>query len=179
MIPKDLNTSTNGTIEQRQTTFVKIRVSHGHEYKISYQNKREHRIEQGPFKGIYLDPKHPLLRHYRDDFLKIHISSKLSDTFELVRELKELLKFEYNGWRGFDEYFNSGYDIGKLVSEGFGLLYDGPSELGFKISSVLKRYNISHNFKTYSNYRKPNMKALLLGNNIVVAEGFKFEKLKP
>lgn len=179
MIPKDLDTSTNGTIEQRQTTFVNIRVSHGHEYKISYQNKREYLIEQGPFEGIYFDPKHPLLRHYRDDFLKIHISSKLDDTFELVIELKELLELEYNGWRAFDEYFNSDYDIGSLIREGFGLLYDGPSGLGFKISGILKRYNIIHNFKKYSNYRKPNMKALVLGKNIIVAEGFKFQRLKP
>ncbi len=179
MIPSNLNKSTNGSVEQRQTTFVKIKISDGREYKISYQNKKEFLIEQGSFKGLFFDQKHPLLKHYCDDFLKIYISSKIEDSVTLVDELKNLLKLEYSGWRDFDEYFNSQYDIVKLIQEGYGLLYDGPAELGFKISNALKRYGVVHNFIKYSNYRKPNMKVLIIGSNIIVAEEFKFQKLKP
>ncbi len=179
LIPFNLNKETNGSIEKRQTTFVKIKVSDGKEFKISFQNKKEFLIEMGEFRGVFFDPKHPILNHYRDDFLKIFISSKFDNTIDLVEELKNLVSIEYLGWREFNEYFNSQYDIHKLIQEGFGQLYDGPAELGFKVSNVLKKYEITHNFNKYKNYRKPNMKALSIGKNIIVAENFKFEVIKP
>ncbi len=179
MIPYNLNKNTNGSIEKRQTTYVRIKTSDGKEYKISYQNKKEYLLEQGSFKGISFDPKHPLLEHYRDDFLNIYISSKLENPDELIIELRNLLENEYKGWRDFSKYFNSQYDISKLIQEGFGLLYDGPATLGFKISNSLKKYNIIHNFQKCKNYRKPNMKVLIIGDNIIVAENFQFEVFKP
>jgi hypothetical protein len=179
LIPFNLNKNTNGTIEQRQTTFVRFKTSEGQEYKIRFQNKMEFLIEPGIFKGVFFDPKHPLLKHYRDDFLKIYISSKFDKASKLVKELKDLIGQEYNGWREFNQYFNTQYDIEKLIKEGFGLLYDGPSVLGFKVSHTLNQYSVTHNFKKYRSHRKPNMRALVLGENVIVAEEFKFEKFRP
>ena len=56
---------TTGTVDERQTTYLKFTNSEsGLKYRIDYKNKIEFFIKPGPFTGISIVDKHPLLNEH-------------------------------------------------------------------------------------------------------------------
>ncbi|WP_444895973.1 hypothetical protein [Microbulbifer sp. SSSA005] len=176
MIPKELDDKTEGTIVERQSTFVRFVTAESHQYKINYIRKKEFLFDELVFRGVYVVCSHPLLTHYEEDTLDIYVSSRAENASALANEFSDMTRKEYYGWLTLDECFNSQCDIVSILDDGYGLLYSGPSGLGRKVISRLKECGISFSSQSRKLKSAEIPKVLIMGANIVLAEDFRVER---
>jgi len=177
MLPNELSNHTSARILERQSTFVRFVTKNSMEYKVSYVEKLEYLIEELEFVGIVVTEEHPILEHYQQNKFDIFLSSKIVDPHEIVGEFAAMVKSEYEGWRSVKECFNSECSLTSLLEGGYGMLYSGPEILAKKVEHALQRNDIKYKSVPHKVQKKPQMKALLMGANIVVAKDFRIEKV--
>jgi hypothetical protein len=173
-----LSNQTSATIVERQSTFVRFVTRGSIEYKVSYIEKLEYLIEDLNISGVSVTDDHPILEHYRQNKIDIYISSKVKDPRAIIEEFEEMVRFEFNGWRGVSECFNPDCSLVSLLEGGYGMLYSGPEVLATKVELVLRRHDIEYKLIPHKDKQKPQDKALLMGGNIVVAKDFKIEQVQ-
>ena len=173
------NKDTKGTILERQTTYSIIEEQkNSKSYKISYVSKQEFSIESENFEGIEILDEHPLLEEYEYSFTKLYVSTATKESKLLSDEIHQALKLHYQGWRT-DNYLNTEYNIGNILSEGQGMLYSGPPSGAHVVESILNNHNVSFNALYRGKVKEEKYKVLFLGENYIVAKDFKVEKSEP
>ena len=178
MLPNELSKHTSAKILEKQSTFVRFVTKNSIEFKVNYVEKLEYLIEDLEFVGISVTEEHPILEHYQQNKVDIYLSSKLKNPREIIEVFEAMVESEYKGWRGIKECFNSECSITSLLEGGYGILYSGPEVLAEKVERVLQRNDIKYKLVAHKAKDKPQVRALLLGKNIVVAKEFRFEQVQ-
>lgn len=178
MLPNELNKHTIATILERQSTFVRFVTRESIEFKVNYIEKLEYLMKDLEFVGISVTEEHPILNHYQQNRVDIYLSSKLEEPREIVEVFEAMVKSEYKGWRGVKECFNSKCSLKSLLEGGYGMLYSGPEVLAEKVERILQINDIKYKSVPHKAQDTPEVRALLMGNNLVVAKGFRVEQVQ-
>ena len=166
---------TTGTVDERQTTYLKFTNSEsGLKYRIDYKNKIEFFIKPGPFTGISIVDKHPLLDEHEHTNTILYIFGKSTEHKLVASQITEAIHKHYEGWRRIQNYCNQDYGFEKILDEGSGLLYDGPPSGAEVIKKILKEHDISPSTPWEGKNNGKKYKVLFLGSNYVVARNFEF-----
>jgi hypothetical protein len=167
--------TTTGTIDESQTTFVKFTDSEsGQSFRINYKNKIEFYIKPGPFIGVSIVNKHPLLDQHEHTNTILYISTSAKEYEVVDSKISDALYKHYQGWRGIKNYCNIGYGVEKILKQGSGLLYEGPPSGAEVVKKILKLYDISCSSPQEGKANGKKYKVLFLSKNYVVASDFKF-----
>lgn len=175
MVPSELNKNTEAYIVERQSSFVRICTAENVQYKIDFKGKLEFSLEEKSFKGVTVSHVHPLMKHHQQRKLDIYISSPHDNPRALAKHFENMVQYEYDGWRGIGECFNSPENLVSLLSGGFGLLYRGPEELGKEVELILKQSGVKHSTHHGVVKDKMQLMSLNLGGNVVIANEFIFK----
>ena len=110
--------------------------------------------------------------------IDIYLSSKVESPNEIIEEFEAMVKSEYKGWRSVKECFNSVCSLASLLEGGYGMLYSGPEVLAIKAERALQRNDIKYKSVSHNVQDKLQVKALLMGCNVVVAKEFRIEQVQ-
>lgn len=169
----ELGETTTGTIDEKQTTFVKFTDSKsGQSFRIEYKDKKEFYIKPGPFTGFSIVDKHPLLDQHEHTYTILYISTSTKEYEVVDSKLSVVLYEHYQGWRGIKNYCNIGYGVEKILKQGSGLLYEGPPSGADVVKNVLTEYDISYSTPIEGKANRKKYKVLFLGSNFIVANDF-------
>lgn len=165
----------NGKIVKRQTTYWDVELDVGgipEIWRIDFKRKREFRFVTPEFGSMEIRNAHWALDEYvAEAWEALYVSSPTSDVDGVLRSLATVVSEHTNGWRTLSHYLNDLGDPRTILSGGYGLLLRGPSSLARKVSDVLTMHGIANNILLA--FSKPvKTKALLLGENFVIADDF-------
>jgi len=182
-VPPDL--VTGGTIVRRQTTYWEVRSSRGALWRVHFRGKVEARFVQPEFEGMELTDRHPLLSEYAEPWVDVYFSrnspgsdirpsSARGEGAEVlpVAALRARIAMESEGWRTLDEYLNPAAD----PSRGHGLLMRAPGPIA-KIAAE-EMQSAGYSVSTFEGRAAQEIpKALILGQNAILAKAFRFDAL--
>ncbi len=175
----DSQKSTKGVILARQTTYLTFMdASTGEIYRIDFKGKREFSLQPDEFVGIEVLDQHPLLEEYENTATSIYVSSHAADPDELTMLLDQSLRIHYDNYRGLRDYGNRGYSISLLLSEGSGLLYEGPPCGGEIVEKILQDHGIQFTVPSRGTPNGEKYRVLFLGRYFVVAKSFRIDKIQ-
>ena len=159
-------------IVERQSTFWDIANSDG-TVRIHFQQKEEFHFASAAIYEYGFTEDHPLLLEYRAHWEDLYISSSAARPAEIVSAILAKWNPILSGWRSPFGYFSS-TDPERMLSEGFGQLISSPEPLSKLAAAVLAEAGLKFNILQGQSARWPR-KALVAGDNYVVAAGFRVE----
>jgi hypothetical protein len=143
-------------------------------FRVDYVNKREWSLDVEQFNGFQILETHPLLEHYNQEWMTIYLAGSADDPYRMISRIQETLLDHFKSWRGDCSYR---YDyLVEVLSSGWGILYEGPSEAVSLVVDILDSEMIGH---SCLNSRRPpsEAKLLLMGRNYVVADDFRISRV--
>lgn len=170
-----------GQIARRQTTYWDLQTAAGSLVRVHFTHKKEMRFACAEYGGVDLADEHPLLNGYRQRWASVFVTNAKLCAAEFTAELATRIDQATDGWRTAPEYLGLGGNGVMLV--GYGLLLRAPEPLAIIAGAVAQEFGavpslvLDHAPRT-SGRNPERVRALVMGNNYVIAEAFRFIRLK-
>lgn len=167
-VPPELRGS--GRINKRQTTYWTLADANGDTWRMHFRGKVELNFTASIFNDIILTQQHPLLQHYQEEWAGLYFKKSPKDPQQLLDRLKLAVVEHTNGWRRFEEYANKGAKL----TDGFGLLLEGPRSLVEHLAKLLQEDGIGPSILPSVRGRESDLHVMILGSAYVIANEFRF-----
>jgi hypothetical protein len=141
----------------------------------SLLNKAEFWFVGTEFESATLTSDHAVLLDHLEAVDELFVSSQAEDPDALLLELDRLAGVHFGGWRPLGGYLNQGYPSRRILTEGYGMLLRAPRSFADRCTTVLKSAGVRVDELFRGRIPEASKRALVLGRNFVVAEGFVFE----
>lgn len=163
-----------GVIVRRQTTYWTVRNEEGLLLRIHFVEKLEIRFAQAGFDNLAIVHQHPVLLDFNETRVELYFNGRVTDPAALHEAMTSRVNVMTHGWRRLVDYINTGIKF----TDGFGLLFTGPVSLAKAIAEILREHGATCTIlESTANDKRP-VQALLMGMSFVVANAFRFERLR-
>lgn len=159
-----------GRITKRQTTYWTLADAKGDAWRMHFRGKVELNFTAPVFNDITLTRQHPLLQHHQEEWGALYFKDPPKDPQQLLERLKLVVIEHTNGWRRFEEYANQGAKL----TDGFGLLLEGPRSLLEHLAELLRENVVVPSILPSARGRESDLQVVIFGSAYVVAEEFRF-----
>lgn len=159
-----------GRIIRRQTTYWTLAGAEGQTWRMHFRGKVGLDFTKPEFNSITFTQQHPLLLHYQDEWTQLYFSNAPKEPQQLLERLKLAVVEHTNGWRRFEEYANQGAKL----TDGFGLLHEGPRSLLEHLAELLRENGIVPSILPSARGRERDLSVVILGSAYMIAKEFRF-----
>jgi len=170
-----------GHVARRQTTYWELQADAGSLVRVHFTHKRETRFTSANYGGVDLADEHPVLGGYRQQWASVFVTDAKRCAAGLSTELAARVDQATDGWRTAQEYMALG---GKgVLRDGYGLLMRAPEPIALIAADVLRAFGavpsvVLDHVPRASGRESERAWALLSGRDFVIAEAFRFVRLK-
>lgn len=158
-----------GVIVKWQTTSCTVQARDGASWRIRGAGRVETRRTSAEFTGAELVATHPILDDHDAPQAELYVSSVARED-DVSRALADRVHAATAGWRDFADYV-SRLDV---LAGGHGLLMRGPKPLALACAETLAALGVRHNVLDAWTPKQRHV-ALILGENFIIAESFRFD----
>jgi hypothetical protein len=170
-----------GRIVRRQTTFWELHAGAASLVRVHFSRKLETRFTNAEYDRVAIADEHHLLEPYRQQWASVFVTDAKRCGAAFSKDLAGRVHRATDGWRTAEEYRALGGS--GVVAGGYGLLMRAPEPIAVIAADLLQAYGAVPSVvlepAPSESLRRPGpLRALLLGRSFVVAEGFRFVRLK-
>jgi hypothetical protein len=183
-----------GRIVKRQTTSWTLQPESGDAWRVHFLAKQETRGVCDAYDRVSLSDTHPALMDHQEPWAMLYLASPFPDVAAALAALERRVHLASGGWRSLDQYRNRA----ARLELGYGLLLRAPERLARAAADVLRECGAPGSLVSERRWgaapftaQQPGPAAastppptperfslLQLGENFIVARGFRFERLE-
>jgi hypothetical protein len=169
-----INRGSGGVITRKQTTYLDLVTDLGG-VRINFHRKREFQFVDDSFGTISVFAAHPLLLDYIEPMAAVHLGSSVEDKARFRELLEDTAVDVFARWRSLERYLNMPLD--EFLEKPYGLLMTAPESFAQMVAE--RAESIGVRLIVHNGYIQGlHPKALLIGDNFVVADDFSAEVLQ-
>ena len=165
---------TPGRLGCRKTTYWEVYPNEGNPIRIHFSGQRESRFVRVDYDIIQIHDLHPLLIDYCDSWMSLYVDGRVTAVDQIVSAVDRTIVAETQGWRDAEHYLAHGGPTEEVLSGGYGLLLKGPQSIVARVADTVRPFGVESSLIPDWNVPGP-VRALLVGENFVVAESFRLE----
>jgi hypothetical protein len=172
-VPQDFSGS--GRVARRQTTYWELQTEASGLIRVHSRHKQEARYTSAEYDRVAIVDEHPLLLAYRQQWASVYVNDAKRCGAGFLGDLSARVSLATGGWRTAEEYLALGGN--GVLRDGYGLLMCAPEPIAALAADTLQAFGAAPSVVLQHVPKPKPLRALLLGENFVVAEAFRFVRL--